>query len=91
MTNEEIKYHVTAVMIMNLQDFSDNEIAAAYNALCFFGRILIGNCSYEKSVSVGFINPDGTPYELEELKEACARVITQRMKSGNFKITYKEK
>lgn len=90
MTNEEIQYHVTAVMIMTLQEFSDNEIAAAYNALCFFKRIVKGNCSYEKCVSVGFINSDGTPYELEELKEACARVITQRMKNENFKITYKE-
>lgn len=86
MTNEEIQYHVIAVMIMNLQDFSDNEIAAAYNALCFSKRIKQGNCSYEKCVSVGFINSDGTPYELEELKEACANVITQRKKTGNFKI-----
>ena len=88
MTNEEIQYQVVAVMVMDLQDFSNNEIAAAYNALCFFKRIKQGNCSYEKCVSIGFINPDGQPYELEELKEACARVITQRTKAGTFRIDY---
>jgi hypothetical protein len=73
-----------AVLILALDQFPSNELAALNMAACLYGNVPEENLAYARALECRLIDPGGTIPVLPELKWALASVITRRTEAGMF-------
>ena len=84
MRDNEIEVKVVSVMIKSVKQFNNEELCAMNLALNLYSRIDSVNVAYNKAVRHHLIHPDGTPYEIDYLKKACAVVINDRKNNNQL-------
>ena len=78
---------VAAVIVLALEAFSNEELAALHNGVTGFGRVATVNLGYKKGVEHSLINADGSmrfPILKDEMEMALTHEVTRRMEAGTY-------
>lgn len=74
-----------AVIVLPLEAFSNEELAALHCAVTFLGRVATVNLGYKKGVEHSLINADGSMRFLkDEMEMALTHELTRRMEAGTY-------
>jgi len=82
MTEHEYRKTMISVELLTLRQFSNEELAAFNLAIQLYGRVQPENLSFEKAVRFKLIQDDGSLWDAETLKAACAIEVNDRHDRG---------
>ncbi len=80
--NDNIATTQTALAVMALQRFSNEDLAAFNLAINFPGYIPQYNRSYEAAVDASLVDKEGQPWDAEILRRAASFEVNQRIQKG---------
>lgn len=75
---------LTATTAITIRTLSNDELAAANNAIQEFGRVPKENIAHEKLVKLKIIKDNGNPWDAESTQDAFAYEVNRRVKAGTF-------
>jgi hypothetical protein len=80
----ELNASLMAVMVMSLEQFPNDELAAMNNALSMGPRLPSHNLAFRRAKDASLVDADGGVSGLEELREAMSYEIIRRVDAGTF-------
>jgi hypothetical protein len=84
MTEQEYAKTMISVELVTLSGFSNEELAAFNLAVQLYGRVQRENLAFEKAVKFKLIKDDGSLWDAETLKTACAIEVNGRHDRGEW-------
>lgn len=81
---QEAELILASVSMVTLHNFDNTELSALNLAVQLQGKVPKENLAFGKALDYKLIREDGSIYDLNALKRACACEVNARVKAGTF-------
>ena len=81
---QENKLALTATFILSLSQFDNMTLAVLNNSVQGLGHVTMGCLAYGPALEANLIKEDGSTWDIEALKDACAYEVNRRVEAGTF-------